>query len=87
MSTSAFRAIVGPPKFTASGKPVGVIVDTPGIELKGGVSSLESSYQLRLMTYRSLVVGEPLTIVSSRPVNRTFLGWLTMFGVGVVPPS
>ena len=37
-------------------------VDSAGLELKHGSKALESSYQLRLMTYRALVTGEQLTI-------------------------
>ena len=67
MDSAAFRVVVGKPKFTPGGKPVGTAVDSPGLEIKAGSSSLSSSYQLRMLTYRSLVENEPLTIATSRP--------------------
>jgi filamentous hemagglutinin len=54
---------------------------TAGVEIKGGSSVLDSSYQLRLMTYRALVTGESLTIKTTRPVNPTFADWLARWGV------
>ncbi|HWM66029.1 MAG TPA: hypothetical protein VNO35_05545 [Steroidobacteraceae bacterium] len=70
---------------------MGVIYDgsTSGglAEIKTGSSSLESSYQLRLQTYGSVVNPEagPLTIYTSRPVNPTFQNYLTRWGVDVKP--
>jgi filamentous hemagglutinin len=83
MNSAAFNVIVGRPKFTPKGDPVGVIVDSVGLELKGGSSMLESSYQLRLMTYRALVLQEPLTIRTTRPINPTFEAWLGRWGVSI----
>jgi len=81
--SAAFETIVGEPKFTPGGSPVGTILDTAGLEIKGGVSPLGSSYQLRLQTYRSLVLDEPLTIVTTRPVRSTFQAYLERWGVTV----
>jgi filamentous hemagglutinin len=86
MNSAAFRVIVGEPKFTNSGQPVGTIPDSFGLEIKGGSSPLTSSYQLRLMTYRALVLDEPLTIFTTRPVNPTFSDWLARWGVNVEEP-
>lgn len=36
MNSAAFRVIVGAPKFTVTGDPVGVIADSIGLEIKGG---------------------------------------------------
>jgi hypothetical protein len=48
-----------------------------------GSKVLESSYQLRLMTYRSMVTGEALTIRTTRPINPTFESWLNRWGVAI----
>jgi len=83
---------VGDPQYTASGDLVGTIYDGQNadglIELKNGSSMLNSSYQLRLETYGSLVNGEngtPFSIYTSRPVNPTFQQYLTNWGVSVQP--
>jgi hypothetical protein len=83
LASSAFRVIVGTPKYTPTGRPVGTIIDAAsGVELKHGASVLSSSYQLRLQTYRSLVLLEmPYTIRTTRPVNASFAGWLNRWGV------
>jgi hypothetical protein len=86
MNSAAFRVIVGEPKFTPDGLPMGVITDSIGLELKGGGKALESSYQLRLMTYRALVEGEPLTILSTRVPNASFAAYLSRWGVTVQAP-
>ena len=83
IQSAAFKVIVGEAKFTQGGKAVGVIVDAAGVEIKGGSSVLESTYQLRLMTYRALVTGENLTIRTSRPVAPAFGEWLTRWGVTI----
>jgi RHS repeat-associated protein len=83
MESAAFNVVVGPAKFTKAGKPIGVIVDSAGLELKGGSKVLESSYQLRLMTYRSIMTGEALTIRTTRPINPTFESWLNRWGVTI----
>ncbi len=53
--------------------------------LKNGSSVLDSSYQLRLQTYGSLINDMPFTIYTSRPVNPAFQGYLTRWGVSVQP--
>lgn len=89
IDSAAFKVIVGDAKYTAQGAPVGTIYDASlgnGLgEIKTGSSVLNSSYQLRLQTYGSLVNDTPLTIYTSRPVNPTFSDWLTRWGVGVQP--
>jgi YD repeat-containing protein len=88
--SAAFKVIVGEPKFTPGGLPKGTIFDgTLGgnMEIKGGSSILDSSYQLRLQTYRSLKTNAPLTIETTRPVNPTFQSWLDRWGVSVVAPK
>ncbi len=78
--SAAFRVIVGEPKFIRSGLPRGTILDASQgglLELKGGTSVLDSSYQLRLQTYRSLMENRPLTIETTRPVNPNFGDWLS----------
>ena len=85
----AFKVIVGGAKYADSGELVGTIYDGASgkglAEVKTGSSSLESSYQLRLQTYGSVVKGAPLTIYTSRPVNPTFMNYLTRWGVKVEP--
>jgi hypothetical protein len=56
--------------------PVGVITDGIGLEIKGGMTPLYSSYQLRLMTYRALVENEPLTILTTRTPTAPFADYL-----------
>ena len=88
IDSAAFNVIVGPTKYTAGGKPVGTIFDvTKGgfKEFKSGSSMLDSSYQLRLQTYRSLKTDTPFSIVTTRPVNPTFQQWLDRWGVTVAP--
>jgi filamentous hemagglutinin len=89
VNSAAFNLIVGQPKYTPSGTLVGTIYDgstTGGLaELKNGSSPLDSSYQLRLQTYGSLINNTPLTIYTSRPVNPTFGQWLSNWGVSVQP--
>jgi hypothetical protein len=41
---------------------------------------------LRLMTYRSLIAAEPLTIRTTRPVVPAFQEWLDRWGVTVESP-
>src|SRR5206468_1590548 len=65
INSVAFNVIVGKPKYTPGGLPKGVIYDsaTNGpLEIKSGASMLDSSYQLRLMTYRALRDVQQLTI-------------------------
>ncbi len=87
--SAAFNVIVGPPRFTPGGQPRGTIFDaTQGglTEIKGGSSTMDSSYQLRLQVYRSLKLGEPYTIQTTRPLNPTFADWLQRWGVTVSKP-
>jgi RHS repeat-associated protein len=86
MGSAAFDVIVGKPKLTVKGKPVGAITDTAALEIKGGWSPLDSSYQLRLMTYHSLIKQEPLTIITTRPLNPAFADYLSRWGVTVRTP-
>jgi filamentous hemagglutinin len=89
VNSAAFKVIVGEPKYTASGDLVGTIYDgstTDGLaEIKTGSSVLDSSYQLRLQTYGSLVNDTPFSIYTNRAVNPTFLDYLTRWGVSVKP--
>lgn len=89
VNSAAFQIIVGEPQYTASGDLVSTIYDglnEDGLaEIKTGSSMLDSSYQLRLQTYGSLVNDTPLTIFTSRPVNPTFQNYLTRWGVSVQP--
>ncbi|MDR2240738.1 MAG: hypothetical protein LBE33_09875 [Zoogloeaceae bacterium] len=89
IDSATFKLIVGDAKYTAQGTPVGTIYDASlgtGLgEIKTGSSVLNSSYQLRLQTYGSLVNDTPFTIFTSRPVNPTFGDWLTRWGVEVKP--
>jgi RHS repeat-associated protein len=90
IDSAAFKVIVGKPKYTATGEPVGTIFDaTEGglLELKGGSSTLDSSYQLRLQTYRSLKLNQPYTIRSTRTPNPKFDDWLKRWGVNVEQPK
>lgn len=89
IDSAAFKVIVGDAKYTAGGAPVGTVYDATlggGLgEIKTGTSVLDSSYQLRLQTYGSLVNDTPYTIYTSRPLNPTFSDWLTRWGVPVQP--
>jgi hypothetical protein len=57
------------------------------LEYKSGASMLDSSYQLRLQTYRSVTTETPFSIVTTRPVNPRFQQSLDFWGVNVVPPK
>ena len=89
IESAAFKLIVGDAKYTASGAPISTIFDGAtgaGLaEIKSGSSMLNSSYQLRLQTYGSLISEQPFTIYTSRPVNAKFGDWLTRWGVSVKP--
>jgi RHS repeat-associated protein len=90
VQSAAFQVIVGPPQYTAGGQLVGTISDSTAgglTEIKGGSSVLNSSYQLRLQTYNSVVNNVPLTIETTRPVNPTFMNYLQNWGVTVKPPG
>jgi four helix bundle protein len=83
MASTLFRVVVGNPKFTMKGRPVGTIIDAAGLEIKAGTSPLEASYQLRLQVYRSIVTGDSLTILTSRPLTGSFSRYLDRWGVTV----
>jgi filamentous hemagglutinin len=87
INSAAFKVIVGRAKYTASGAPVGTILDGSTarglVEIKSGSSVLNSTYQLRLQTYGALVNNQPLTIFTGRAVNPKFADWLTRWGVSV----
>lgn len=91
VQSAAFQVIVGPAQYTPEGDLVGTIADsTEGgglLEIKGGSSVLNSTYQLRLQTFNSLVNSIPMTIETTRPVNPTFLYYLQRWGVQVTSPS
>jgi hypothetical protein len=83
-----FREIVGSPHYTATGLARGTVLDSvdAGLaEIKSGGSTLESTYQLRLQTYRSVVEKKPLTIYTSRPIDLDFGHWLNPHGVAIKP--
>jgi hypothetical protein len=89
IDSAAFDVIVGEPKYTTGGLPKGTIFDaTDGglLEIKGGSSSLSSSYQLRLQTYKALREGQSLTIETTRPINSTFADWLQRWDVNTKTP-
>jgi hypothetical protein len=86
MDRAAFRVIVGTPKFTPDGRPMGVITDSIGLEIEGGGTPPYSTYQLRLMTYRALVENEPLTILTTRTPTAPFGDYLARWGVTVEAP-
>jgi RHS repeat-associated protein len=90
VQSAAFQVIVGEPEYTPGGQLVGTIADsTQGglLEIKGGSSPLNSSYQLRLGTYNSVVNQIPYTIETTRPVNPTFMNYLNRWGVQVTSPT
>jgi hypothetical protein len=84
----AFKAVVGRPRYTTTGLARGTVLDSveSGFsEIKSGNSTLDSTYQLRLQTYRSLVEKQPLTIYTNRPVDADFGRWLNPRGVQIEP--
>jgi hypothetical protein len=88
IDSPAFRTIVGRPLFTVRGIARGTIVDSveDGLaEIKSGSSVLNSTYQLRLQTYRSVIEERPLRIYTSRPVDIDFGQWLDPWGVKIEP--
>jgi hypothetical protein len=86
LASSAFRVIVGPPKFNPNtGEPVGTSLDgDPSLEIKSGDSTLGSTYQLRLQVFRSVQLSITHTIRTTRPINATFRGWLQRWGVEII---
>jgi hypothetical protein len=88
IDSPAFRRIVGRPLYTVRGIARGTIIDSveDGLaEIKSGSSILNSTYQLRLQTYRSVIEERPLRIYTSRPVDIDFGQWLDPWGVKIEP--
>lgn len=88
VASSGFRAIVGTPHYTATGLVRGTVLDSVTgefAEIKSGLSLLDSTYQLRLQTYRSLVERRRLTFYTNRPVESAFRRWLEPLGVAIKP--
>jgi hypothetical protein len=86
--SAVFRSIVGDPRYTARGLARGTVLDSieEGLaEIKSGTSVLDSTYQLRLQTYRSVIEKQPLTIYTNRPIPAPFRRWLDPKGVKVKP--
>lgn len=86
--TPAFKTIVGPAHYTPRGLPRGTVVDSvqDGLaEIKSGRSVLDSTYQLRLQTYRSVIEDRPFKIYTNRPVDVEFGQWLSPWGVRIEP--
>lgn len=84
----AFKSIVGAPRYTTTGLARGTVLDSVDAgfaEIKSGSSTLDSTYQLRLQTYRALVENQPLTIYTNRPVDVQFGHWLNPRGVQIEP--
>lgn len=84
----AFQSIVGHPRYTSTGLARGTVLDSveSGFsEIKSGSSTLDSTYQLRLQTYRALIEKTPLTIYTNRPVDLEFGRWLNPRGVQIEP--
>jgi hypothetical protein len=89
-NSAAFKVIVGEPKYTPGGQLKGTIFDGAEngyLEIKGGKSELNSTYQLRLQTYKATIDNKPFTIQTTRPVNSQFQTWLDTWGVNVVKPK
>ncbi len=83
-----FRQIVGSPHYTSTGLARGTVIDSVAAgfaEIKSGASVLDSTYQLRLQTYRSVTEKKPLTIYTSRPIDVDFGHWLNPHGVAIKP--
>jgi hypothetical protein len=88
IDSPVFREIVGRPLYTVRGIVRGTIVDSvqDGLaEIKSGASVLNSTYQLRLQTYRSVIEERPLRIYTSRPIDIDFGQWLDPWGVKIEP--
>lgn len=88
VKSPAFSQIVGPPQFTARGLVRGTVVDSSeeGLaEIKSGSSVLNSTYQLRLQTFRSVIEEQPLKIYTNRPIDIQFGHWLSPWGVKIEP--
>jgi hypothetical protein len=88
IGSADFRQIVGEPHYTATGLARGTVLDSVAAglaEIKSGASVLDSTYQLRLQTYRAHIEKKPLTIYTSRPVDVGFGHWLNPHGVAIKP--
>jgi len=88
VASTAFRRIVGDPRYTATGLARGTVLDSVSRELaeiKSGASPLDSTYQLRLQTYRSVVEKRPLIVYTNRPLKPGFGRRLRPHGVAVKP--
>jgi YD repeat-containing protein len=90
--SASFKAIVGDAKLTPSGQYKGTIFDavddaTGYLEIKGGTSRLNSTYQLRLQTYKATIDATPFTIQTIRPVTPEFRRWLDFWGVNINTPQ
>lgn len=82
--------MVGDASYTPGGQLTGTIFDSTDngyLEIKGGSSPLDTSYQLRLQTYFSVVNNEPYTLMTSRPITPGFQQYLDFWGVNVAPPA
>jgi RHS repeat-associated protein len=90
MQSAAFQVMVGPPKYTRGNVPIGTKFDSIDngvyLEYKSGSSFLDSSYQLRLQTYFSVVNSVPYIIQTTRPVNPEFQEYLRRWGATVQRP-
>lgn len=88
--SATFKAIVGDPKYTKGGQLKGTIfdgVDNGYLEIKGGASELNSTYQLRLQTYKATIDRQPFSIQTTRPLNPQFKDYLDAWGVNVIKPK
>lgn len=88
IGSTDFQRIVGEPRYTSAGLVRGTVLDSVSAglaEIKSGASPLESTYQLRLQTFRSVVENKPLTLYTSRPPRPGFGRWLDPHKVAVKP--
>jgi len=88
VASAEFRRIVGEPRYTARGLVRGTVLDSVAAEfseIKSGASPLDSSYQLRLQTYRSVVEKRGLTVYTNRPLSAGLGRRIRPHGVAVKP--
>ncbi|MPS29661.1 MAG: hypothetical protein E2576_07190 [Alcaligenaceae bacterium] len=88
--SAAFKVIVREPKFTKGGLPKGTIFDgTAGgnLEIKGGASMLDSSYQFRLQTYRFFENEHALYDRNNPPDQSGFPELVGSIGASVARPK
>ncbi|WP_429192026.1 hypothetical protein [Fusobacterium sp. PH5-44] len=86
VNSQLFKDIVGEAKFTKTGLYKGTIFDSTRngfLEIKAGTSALNSTYQLRLQTYRAVSTKTPYTISTNRTPNPTFLSFLNKWDVNM----